>query len=234
MQTPPTPPRPAIGPDPFSNPLDALLADVAIRIQLNRSDYEDAAQRYQVINDWIERPDSPLRNLVTRFYPQGSMATESTIASKLRTDEFDIDIAAEIDFPPDVAPRIALDTLYTAIRGEPGSTYYDMTKRRTRCVTVSYHDNMHLDVTPMLRRQGTPPRESWIFHHRPEVPNDPGFLCVANPYGFTEWFRANTPRDQDFAEAYARQALSMNRPRWQRPTAIPCQPKNLRSESRKQ
>lgn len=203
--------RPTTRPSPFINPLDALLADVAIRIQLSRSDYEKAAQRYRVINDWIERANSPLKNLVVRFYPQGSMATESTIASKLRTDEFDIDIAAEIAFPPDITPRTALDTLYTAIRGEPGSKYCGMTERRTRCVTVSYRDNMHLDVTPTLRRAGTLERESWIFHHRPEAPHEPSDRYVANPYGFAEWFKNRTLPDRDFAEAYARQELEYER-----------------------
>lgn len=198
-------------PTPLSSPVDILLADIAIRVQLSRSDYEKAVQRYQVISEWIERDGSQLKDRVDLFYPQGSMATESTIASKLRTDEFDIDIAAQIDFPVDVTPRQALDLLHTAIRGEPGSRYHEMTTRRTRCVTVSYSDNMHLDVTPMLRRQETPARESWIFHYPPEAPREPDFRCVANPYGFTQWFQANTPPDKDFAIAYASRTLDYER-----------------------
>ena len=186
----------------LSVPVDVLLADVAIRIQLNRSDYKKAVNRYQVISEWIERNGSPLENRVDLFYPQGSMATGSTIASKLRTDEFDIDIAAQIQFPRDVTAQCALDRLYAAIRGEPDSRYYGMTKRRTRCVTVSYRDNMHLDVTPMQRRSGTPERESRIFHHRAEALHEPGSWHVANPYGFAQWFQGKTSADQDFAEAY--------------------------------
>ncbi len=176
----------------LSVPVDVLLADVAIRIQLNRSDYKKAVNRYQVISEWIERNGSPLENRVDLFYPQGSMATGSTIASKLRTDEFDIDIAAQIQFPRDVTAQCALDRLYAAIRGEPDSRYYGMTKRRTRCVTVSYRDNMHLDVTPMQRRSGTPERESRIFHHRAEALHEPGSWHVANPYGFAQWFQGKT------------------------------------------
>ena len=200
-------PSTSIAPQPpLTNPVDVLLADVAIRIQLSRSDYDKAVNRYNAISKWIERDCSPLKDRVDLFYPQGSMATGSTIASKLRTDEFDIDIAAQIRFPPDVTPRNALDLLYAAIRGEPGSRYYGTTKRRTRCVTISYSNNMHLDVTPMLRKPGTPDRENWIFHHRPEAPHEPGHRCTANPYGFARWFMNNTPPDHDFAEAYAHQA----------------------------
>ena len=198
-------------PQPLGTPLDVLLADVAIRIQLSRTNHARAVQRYQAVSDWIERPNSPLCDRVQIFYPQGSMATGSTIASRLRTDEFDIDVAAQLDLRPDIAPREILDLLYDAVRAEPGSRYYDRAKRRTRCVTVDYSDDMHVDVTPMLRRPGTPERESQLYHHRPETPQKPGYRCIANPYGFAEWFQANTPPDLDFATAYETRSLNYER-----------------------
>lgn len=202
---------PAIPHAPLTSPVDMLLADVAIRIQLSRTDYDKAVQRYRTINDWIERAGSPLRDRVEIFYPQGSMATGSTIASRLRTDEFDIDVVAQLDLPLSIMPEKALDLLYTVIRGEPGSRYYRMAKRRTRCVTVDYSDEMHLDVTPMLRRAGTPERESDLFHHRPEAPREPGRRCIANPHGFAEWFKATTPLDADFAMAYENRSRDFER-----------------------
>ena len=185
---------------------DILLADVAIRVQLSQTDYNKAVDRYQTINDWIERDGSPLKDLVQLFYPQGSMAIGATIASKLKTDEFDIDLVAQLGLPKDVLPHEPLDLLFKAIRGEPGSRYYRMTKRRTRCVTVDYSDDMHIDVTPVIRRWGTPERESWLFHDRPEAPQEPSYSLVANPYGFAEWFKANTPPDQDFADIFEKRA----------------------------
>ena len=186
----------------LSNPADLLLADVAIRVQLSRSDHDKAVGRYQAVSNWIERDGSPLRDQVFLFYPQGSMAIDATIASRLRTDEFDIDVVAQLDLPNSISPQVALDLLYTAIRGERGSRYYKMTKRRSRCVTVDYSDDMHLDVTPMLRRWGTPERESWLFHHRAEALREPSYRCIANPYGFAEWFKRNTPLDHHFAESF--------------------------------
>ena len=198
-------------PSPLADPADALLADVAIRVQLNRTNYDRAVDRYQAINGWIERDDSPLRDRVERFYPQGSMAVGATIASKLRTDEFDIDVVAQLDLPADVPPKQALDLLYRTIKGPPGSRYHRMTKRRTRCVTIQYGDRMHLDVTPMVRRWSTPEREGWIFHHRPETPHEPGYPLVTNPYGFAEWFKGNTPADDAFADIFEARASAYDR-----------------------
>ena len=165
----------------LTDPVDVLLADVAIRVQLSRTDYSRAVDRYETINEWIERDNSPLKDRVQLFYAQGSMAIGATIASKLRTDEFDIDVVAQLSLPPDVAPKEALDLLFEAIRGEPGSRYYCLAKRRTRCVTVDYADDMHLDVTPVVRMGGTPERQSILFHHRAEAPQDPSCRLIANP-----------------------------------------------------
>ena len=61
---------------------------------------------------------------------------------------------------------------------------------------------MHIDVTPAVRRPGAPERESWIFHHGKEAPAEASFPCVANPYGFAEWFKNVTPREHRLAEAF--------------------------------
>lgn len=188
---------------PLSDVVDLLLADVAIRIQLSPSNYTLAVDRYATVNQWIERDESPLKNRVQLFYPQGSMSIGTTIASKLDTDEFDIDLIAQLDLPRTTPPGIVLDTLEAAIRGEKGSRYYDMTTRCTRCVQIQYGDNMHLDVTPMVRLDELPDRCGYIFHARENGPHADDLAIIANPYGFGEWFKIKTPPELDFAIAFA-------------------------------
>ena len=195
----------------WTESVDEILADMAIRVQLSRMNYDKAVKRYKTINDWIDRDGSPLNNRVQLFYPQGSMAIGATITSKLKTDEFDIDVVAQLDLPSDIPPREPLDLLFEAIRGEPGSRYYQMTKRRARCVTVDYSDGMCIDITPVIRRWGTPERESWLFHDRPEAPQEPSKKLIANPYGFAKWFKNNTPLDQDFADIFEKYASEYER-----------------------
>ena len=129
------------------------------------------------------------------------MAINATIAARARNDEFDIDIVAELDLRDNSDPQLVLDQLYRAIRGERGSRYYDMTKRQTRCVTVEYAD-MHLDVTPVVRRPLTPERESVVFHHKPETPHVCGTHHVANPWALADWFKAQTPPDKIIAQMF--------------------------------
>ena len=209
-----TPPRTSVNHNPQNidsnarfqaNPPDLLLADLAIRIQLSRTDYARAVRRYESVSQWIERDRSLLSGLVELFYAQGSMAIGATIAAR-GTDEFDIDVVVQLLLAGNVPPETPLDMLYEAIRGEPGSRYYRMTRRRTRCVTVEYEDGMHIDFTPAVRRRGTPDRESWIFHDRPEAPGEPSMRLVANPYGFAEWYIECTPPGGPFIDFYMQRA----------------------------
>lgn len=188
---------------------DRLLAGIAARIQLSATNYDLAVSRYQAINDYLDRDDGILAGRIQIFYPQGSMAVGSTIASRLTTDNFDLDIIAQLILPLDTDPKDALDLLYKAIKGEPGSRYYDMVDRKSRCVTVNYADGMHVDITPMVRRPATLEREGVLFHFNHEKPWLPRHRPIANPYGFAEWFCAMTPRDALFAANFAELAKSI-------------------------
>lgn len=194
--------------NPFRDARDHLLAAVALRIQLSPTDYRKAVERYEAINAFLDRPDSPLHGLIEWFYPQGSMVIGSTIASRFRATGHDLDTIAQMRLAPDSDPQEVLDRLFKALNGTPGSLYHGKVTRNSRCVTVNYADGMSIDVTPMVRRPSTPERESVLFHHRRESPGTPGYRKVANPHGFAAWFNARTPAEKDFGDRYAQFAES--------------------------
>lgn len=180
-------------PSPISNEADILMADVLGRFQQPPGKYAIAEERYVTLAGWIERDGSALKGNVSLVYPQGGVAQGSSIASRATNDEFDVDAMVELLPHIDRGPTYVLDLLYRTVRGEPGSRYYSMTTRCTRCVQVGYADNMHVDLTPAVLQAGTPLRQSTIFHHRPEDGNNPGMRFTGNPFGFNEWFKLNTP-----------------------------------------
>lgn len=190
---------------------DLLLADIAIRIQLSKTDYDKAVARSEVMRDWVDRPGSPLRGLVALMYPQGSMAIGATIARSSDREEFDIDVMVALAIPPDSDPEMVLDALYRSIKGEPGSRYYDMTTRHTRCVCVTYEDGMHIDLTPAVLVTHREPRTSVIFHSKPEDSAEPKLWLLANPWGLAEWFKQGTPFEADFAKLYESRSMAYDR-----------------------
>lgn len=194
--------------DGIVDPVDVLLADIAVRIQLSPTEYNKAVQRYATLEAWLNRNGSPLKGLVELFYGQGSIATGSTIARHSEREEFDIDAMVQVSLSRWADPEQVLDLLFQAIRGEPGSRYYRMTKRRTRCVTVEYEDGMHIDLTPAVRLPERNERTSHIFHSKPEDPSEPKAHFVANPYGFATHFNASTPSDADFGRFFEQRTLA--------------------------
>lgn len=194
------------------SPLEVMLADIAVSIQLNPTDYQRAVDHYNAIHEWIEREDSPLFGLVEEFYPQGGFAIGATVARHGTDDEFDIDVMAQLTLRPDVDPEIALSVMDEAIRAEPGSRYHDKADRKTRCSTV-YYTGKHLDVTPAVRIIGRDEKTSFIFHSKPEDPRVPKLRLFANPFGLAQWFIGMTPADEAFGLFFEKRSLDYARGR---------------------
>lgn len=183
-----------------------MLAAVAIKIELPPSMHTLLAERKSAIEKHLERDGSPLKGKVRLFYQQGSVAIGATIRAKFRFEGFDIDIIVELTVPG-LTPWQALELLFKAMRGEPGSRYYDMTERQTRCVTVHYADGMHIDLSPSELVNEFDPRQSFIYNSKPEEPRSQDHRVLMNSFGFAEEYNATCPVDLSFQQEYARRVL---------------------------
>ena len=195
---------------PFDDPLDRILMEIAIRVQLPPSKHRLACERYLAVVDHVERDGSPLKDKIARFYPQGSMAIGATIAARRKDEEYDIDIVAELTLPLGTDPEFVLDLLFEVIRGEPGSRYYKMVKRRTRCVTIYYADGMHMDITPAILRPNRLQRTSDIFHDDPDEPNELPQTLLMNAWGFVQVYKQSTADTTAFADSYAKNSRAFD------------------------
>lgn len=192
------------------SPLDVLLADIAVRIQLTPTEHLLADGHYHAIHEWLERDGSPLAGKIETFYPQGGFSIGATTARHAEDADFDIDAMVQLDMDPRSDPEDVLSELHDAVRGEPGSRYHLKTERKTRCVTVKY-DGMHLDVTPAILCPQLLERSSFIFHSKKL---DVGFhkeRLIANPWGFAQWFLERTPPEAAFGQFFERRSLDYER-----------------------
>lgn len=192
------------------SPLDVMLADIAVRIQLTPTDHGKAEGHYHAISDWLERDGSELQGKIEKFYPQGGFSIGATTARHAENADFDIDAMVQVAWNHDIDPEEALSTLDRSIRGLPGSRYYDKTDRKIRCVTVLY-DGMHLDVTPALRWRSAEERTSFIFHSKRDRYTFESERYLANPYGFADWFIQMTPADAAFGQFFEQRSLDFER-----------------------
>lgn len=195
---------------PWDSFAEQLLAAVAIKVELPPSQYLLLAERREAVEKHLERVGSPLKGQVRCYYPQGSVAIGATIRPRYRQEGFDLDIVAEL-IPHNLSPRSALNLLFEAIRGDSGSTYFSMTERQSRCVTVRYADGTHIDFTPSELINASDPRRSNIFHSKLEESEILDRKILTNSFGFAEEYNDRCPVDAEFQKEYARRALAADR-----------------------
>jgi len=195
---------------PWNNTGERLLAAAAIKIELPPSHHALLAERKSAIEKHLERDGSPLKGLIRLFYQQGSVAIGATIRAKFRFEGFDIDIIVEL-MVSGMTPSEILDMLYVAVRGEKGSRYYDMTARQSRCVTITYADDMHIDLSPSILLNEYDPRQSHIFHSKLEEPRSSDTTVLTNSFAFVNDYNTRCPIDKDFQQEYSKLVTASDR-----------------------
>lgn len=71
--------------------------------------------------------------------------------------QHDVDVVVEVGFPIGTDSAWMLDQLYKAVKGDPGSRYYDFrVTRNSRCVTVTYPDGVTVDTDRRMNPVSAP------------------------------------------------------------------------------
>jgi hypothetical protein len=112
--------------------IDTLLADIAIRVQLNKTEHDKVVDRFDVMREWIDRQASPLRGLADLMYPQGSMAIGATVARVGDRDEYDIDVIVNLRIAQDSDPELR----HAAIKPCAANPDLGTTERRRATLAV--------------------------------------------------------------------------------------------------
>lgn len=199
--------NPPLGIDPFDDPVDRLLAEIAFSIQLPPSLHQKAVDRYEAVRNHLETTSSIFKDQIEHFYPQGSMSIDATISTKGTDDEYDLDIVAQLGGPfRQMTPLQILIALEFALKGYRGLKVV----RQTRCVTLYYQDGMHLDISPSIREVGTLDRQSHICHAKGLSPSLEDHMVPMNAYGFGEYYRQRTPIEQRVVDSFSKRWEVMN------------------------
>jgi len=184
----------------FLSEPDALLMDVARRIQLTPTKHAAAEQNFKALCSYIDRSGSPLQGRVIECYPSGSFATGTAILSRVKKDQHDVDVVVELNVSAHDDPKIVLQNTFHAINGEPGGRYYGKVTQNSRCVTVEYDDKSKVDLMPVARLPGEPDRAAHLFHYKKETGET--YHKVVNPWGFADYFNRLVEYDPNFYDQF--------------------------------
>src|SRR5262249_55600428 len=180
---------------------DALLMDVARRIQLSKTKYETAETNFRALCQHVDREGSPLQGKVVECYPSGSFATGTAIASRVAKNQHDVDVVIELDVPLNSPPDVMLGLLFEAINGDPDSRYHGMVTQNSRCVTVKHADGTTVALMPVAILPGQPERAGHLFHFKKDTGET--YHKPVNPWAFAKDFNDQVEVDPDFYKLFA-------------------------------
>ena len=83
---------------------------------------------------------------------QGSWALGTLIKPVADNDEYDADIQIEMDHDSGWEPKDYVNEIHRTLK--QNQTYADKLRRKTRCVTIDYAGDFHLDVVPVVTIDG--------------------------------------------------------------------------------
>jgi hypothetical protein len=143
-------------------------------VNLNQSRIDILDGRLAAVGKFLDEQESFSALVADELIPQGSYA-HKTIIKPVAGHDFDVDVLLPMTVQTGFEPRDYIAELYAALRSS--GTYREMTARRTRCVTVQYANEFHIDIVPYLERDGG----HWITNRHENS------YELSNPEQFNAW-----------------------------------------------
>lgn len=136
--------------------------------------------RIDILNGHVDAIEAFLRENLNSFIkiePQGSYATKTIIKPVNKNQEYDADIQIFVEHDEEKEPKDYIDELYDLFSGN--GIYKDKVKRSSRCVTLNYANDFHLDCVPCIPN---PDGTEWICNRKTNQPEP------TDGTGYRDWF----------------------------------------------
>jgi len=114
-------------------------------VNLNQTRIDVLKSRTETIQKFMKA--SSYEPDILEFSAQGSWAHKTIIKPVKTTNEFDADIVVYVDEVDGWEAKDYIEKLYKIFRDN--STYRPLVSRKSRCVTIDYAGDFHLDIVPV-------------------------------------------------------------------------------------
>ncbi|MEH2469150.1 hypothetical protein V1281_001596 [Nitrobacteraceae bacterium AZCC 2161] len=146
--------RPIVSPE-----AEEMLEDLAESLEISESRYEQAEKRYKSLGEWLNRPESTIRQYDPQVHVQGSFGLGTVTPPLTDNDEYDVDAVCEFRRLTKAEKTQAqlkemLEVEMRAYARDRGMV--KPLEEHRRCWRQSYADGaqFHIDVTPAVLSGG--------------------------------------------------------------------------------
>lgn len=165
--------------------LDDMLKGICLKIQPLESMIERFESSYKIVEDILRSAPagSIIHKVDLKVFVQGSILSD-TVVKAIHQDEHDLDVVIlfKLDHR-EVNPRAVQDEIYKLLMAD--DRYKDKVVKKSRCVTIQYNTNFHIDLMPALP-EFLNFEDDWILvpHKLSENLYD---WQSSNPVGLNKW-----------------------------------------------
>lgn len=149
-------------------------------VNLNQSRIDKLERRVGTIEAFLRNNEIFGENL-QEIVPQGSWAHRTIIKPLPKNNEFDADVLLYLEEFDGWEPKDYVENLYSEFR--KSEIYKNKVTRKTRCVTLDYNDEFHIDIVPAFIRESFFEERTQYISNR--IRNS---VEQTNPDGYTKWF----------------------------------------------
>lgn len=162
--------------------LDLLLNLIAARLDLTRTQRQDAVSKYEAVHRWLIAPGSNVAVLAPVLYPQGSFRLDTAVKPRAH-EEYDLDLVAEFQVSAaTVTPQMVYG--WVEFRLSQNETYKGILERKNRCLRLNYAGQFHMDILPACPDPSRGPTALLVPDRKTRG------WTASNPKGFAAWFEA--------------------------------------------
>jgi len=149
-------------------------------VNLNQTRIDTLESRTATIQGFLKA--SSYEPDIIEFSTQGSWAHKTIIKPVKEANEFDADMVVYVDEVEGWNAKDYIEELYSVFRSN--GTYKPMVRRKSRCVTLDYSGDFHLDVVPITVRSRLLSKDTYRVCNRKE--ND---FELTDGDGFKNWWK---------------------------------------------
>lgn len=149
-------------------------------VNLNQSRIDTLTSRTATIENFVRGSDYGVK--IKTFSTQGSWAQKTIIKPVSSKKEFDADMVVFVHEKEGWQPRDYIEKLYSQFK--QSTTYANIVGRKSRCVTIDYSGDFHLDVVPVVIC------ENWLLPATYQVCNrNTNEFELTDGDGFKNWWK---------------------------------------------
>lgn len=138
-----------------SKEAEEMLEDLADSLEISDHRYEQAESRYKSLGEWLNRPESTIRQYGPQVHVQGSFGLGTVTPPLMDTDEYDVDAVCEFTRLTKLDKTQAQLKAVLEVEMRLYARRHSMNKpleEHRRCWRQPYADEaqFHIDVTPAV------------------------------------------------------------------------------------